>query len=154
LHAAHERPETIIRVLKRLAEKKSCKIMAIYLNKKKVYTGIEESKHTLYNMVTNILLDRIMTKRLVSRDERIYFIASRRETKKALNENFKAYLMTNVQARHAIDMDISIKAPDQEKCLQLADIVSWAIARKYELRDERYYEIIKDLIIEESPLIP
>ena len=63
--------------------------MTIYLNKLKVYTRLQDEKQILYNYVTNILLDRIITKKLVDKTKRIHLIASRRETNKFLNENFK-----------------------------------------------------------------
>jgi FAD synthase len=66
--------------------------MCIYLNKKKVYTKLQDEKHVLYNYVTNILLDRIFTKKLLKGKD-FKFIASRRETNKFLNENFKEYLL-------------------------------------------------------------
>jgi hypothetical protein len=65
--------------------------MSIYLNKEKVYIKLQNEKHVLYNYVTNILLDRIITKKLL-KDNNITLIASRRETNKFLNENFKNYL--------------------------------------------------------------
>ena len=64
LHAYKEKPATRKRILKLLSVKK-CAIMSIYLNKSKVYTHLQEEKHVLYNYVTNILLDRIMKKKLV-----------------------------------------------------------------------------------------
>jgi hypothetical protein len=45
--------------------KKEISIMCIYLNKSKVYTKLQDEKHVLYNYVTNILLDRIFTKKLL-----------------------------------------------------------------------------------------
>lgn len=91
LHAYKEKPVTRNRLLKKLAEKQ-CTIMTIYLNKSKVYTHLQEEKQLLYNYVTNILLDRIMTKKLVNLDGHIFLIAAKRETNKFLNDNFKRYL--------------------------------------------------------------
>ncbi|MEK6715633.1 MAG: hypothetical protein AABY43_06275 [Candidatus Omnitrophota bacterium] len=36
--------------------------------------------------------------------------------------------------------------------LQVVDFISWAIFRKYEYRDESYYEMIRKKISEENPL--
>ncbi len=62
LHAVKEKPIIRQRLLKRLSEK-DCAIMAIYLNKKRVYTKLQNEKQVLYNYVANILLDRIYTKK-------------------------------------------------------------------------------------------
>lgn len=153
LHACKEEPETCARFCKKLSSRK-CKIMVIYLNKNKVHTRLQDEKAVLYNYVTNILLDRIITKRLVDKNDQIELIASRRETNKFLNENFKNYLKNQVKNNHKVDIQIQIRAPHEEKSLQAADMASWAVFRKYELSDDGYYNLIKDLIIEESPLFP
>ena len=153
LHAHKEEPATCARFCRKIAEK-DCKIMTIYLNKKKVYTKLQNEKIVLYNYVTNILLDRIITKRLLDKSEKIELIASRRETNKFLNLNFKNYLLRQAKSSHQIALNVKIKTPYQNKGLQAVDIVSWAIFRKYEYNDDRYYNIIKNLIVEESPLFP
>lgn len=51
-------------------------------------------------------------------------------------------------------LEIEIKTPHQEKCLQIVDMASWAIFRKWEHQDESYYNLIKSKIIEERPLFP
>lgn len=151
LHAVKEKPIIRKRLLEKLAEK-DCYIMAIYLNKMKVYTKLQNEKAILYNYVTNILLDRIYTKRIVSTDKEVGIIASRRETNKFLNENFKMYINTQLSNKHKIRVKIMIKSPQEEKCLQAVDFVSWAIFRKYEYQDESYYNIIKNKIVEENAL--
>lgn len=153
LHAYKEKPVTRNRLLKLLNEKE-CLIMTIYLNKSKVYTKLREEKHVLYNYVTNILLDRIMTKKLVTSKSEIHLVAAKRETNKFLNENFKDYLQKQIHGRHGLKIKIEIKTPGEEKALQVVDFASWAIFRKYERGDDSYYNLIKGKIFEESPLFP
>ena len=153
LHAFKEKPVTRQRLLQLLA-KKDCLIMSIYLNKTKVYTKLKEEKHVLYNYVTNILLDRIISKKLVNIKSQINLIAAKRETNKFLNENFKEYLQKQVTGSHALKISVEIKTPTEEKSLQAVDFASWAIFRKYEKGDDSYYDLIKAKIIEESPLFP
>lgn len=128
--------------------------MTIYLNKRKVYTKLQDEKQVLYNYVTNILLDRIYSKKIIPVKTRIELIASRRETNKFLNENFKNYINSQVKNRHKIEIKVNIKTPFEEKTLQVVDFVSWAIFRKYEYKDDSYYNIIKNKIAEENPLFP
>lgn len=151
LHCYHEKPVTRIRLLSKLAQK-DIKVMTVYLNKSKVYTRLHKEKDVLYNFVTNILLDRICTKKLIPKDRRINLIASRKETNKFLNENFKNYLAAQAKNNHKLDITIEIKTPYEEKSLQAVDFLSWSIFRKYEYGDESYYEIIKDKIYEENIL--
>jgi hypothetical protein len=154
LHAHREKPITRRRLLARLAEKE-CSIMTIFLDKSRVYTKLQDEKDILYNYVTNILLDRIIAKRLlgpVAND--IHLIASRKETSKFLNENFKEYLRSQTKDNHHLDILVEIKTPHEEKALQAVDFVSWAIFRKQEYGDESYYKLIRTKIVEENPLFP
>ena len=151
LHSYHEKPITRKRLLKLLAQK-DIKMMAIYLNKSKVYTKLQDQKEVLYNYVTNILLDRICTKKIVPLNKGVELIASRKETSKFLNLNFKNYLQTQAKANHNLDLKIEIKTTFEEKTLQAVDFISWSIFRKYEYEDESYYDLFKKLIFEENAL--
>lgn len=151
LHASREESITVTRVCKGLVSK-HCKIMTIYLDKSKVYTKLRDEKHVLYNYIVNILLDRIMTRRLVGSDDSITLVASRRETNKFLNANFSDYLQKQLRDNHSRTFNVEIKTPTQEKCLQVADIASWSIFRKYEYGDGSYYQILKPIIVEENAL--
>ena len=153
LHAVKEKPTTRQRLLKKLNEK-DCSLMTIYLNKKKVYTKLQNEKQVLYNYVVNILLDRICTKRISPIKNEVQLIASKRETNKFLNQNFKNYLNIQIKNIHKASIKIYIKSPHEEKALQAVDFVSWAIFRKYEYGDDGYYNLIKSKITEENPLFP
>ena len=153
LHAVEEEPATRQRMLNKLSEK-DCAIMAIYLNKRRVYTKLQNEKAVLYNYVANILLDRIITKRLIPKAEPVCLIASKRETNKFLNENFRNYLKEEAKNTHKLDVHMEIKMPAEEKALQAVDFVSWAIFRRLEYGDNRYYNLIKNKIVEENPLFP
>jgi len=153
MHAYREKPVTIQRLLRKLVEK-DIKVMCIYLNKQKVYTRLQDEKAVLYNYVTNILLDRILSRKLINTADKVTLVASRKETSKFLNQNFRDYLQMQVTANHHLPIEIKIKTPHEEKCLQAVDFVSWSIFRKYEYGDDTYYNYIKDVILEENPLFP
>lgn len=153
LHCFKEKPITRERLLKKL-NKIDCSIMTIYLNKSKVHSKLKDEKPVLYNYVTNILLDRIITKKILPLNQKITLIASRKETNKFLNENFKNYLTKNTQNNHKVNIEIFIKTPHEEKSLQAVDFASWAIFRKQEKDDDNYYNLIKEKIVEENPLFP
>jgi len=152
LHAYKEAPRTRQKLLNMVRKNNTSNVIVIYLNKRKVYSKLQDEKQILYNYVTNILLDRVCTKKLIPIDEKISLVASRRETNKFLNQNFTAYLKTKVRNNHKLDIDIEIKSPTQEKSLQVVDMLSWSVFRKYEHGDESYYNIIKPDIIEENSL--
>lgn len=149
LHATKEKDITRRRLLLGL-QSCDCRYMVICLNKSKVYSRLHNQKHALYNYVVNILLDRIISKNIISGD--VEFIASRRETNRFLNDNFKGYLKRQVGNVNECNFDIKIKTPHEEKGLQAVDFVSWSVYRKYELGDDSYYNFIKDQIVEENSL--
>ena len=153
MHACKEKPKTKMKLLAMLNEK-DISVLSIYLNKQKVYTKLQNEKHILYNYVANILLDRLFTKKLISLDGKITLVASRRETNRFLNDNFKNYLKDQVFVNHKIDIHVEIKPPESEKCLQAVDFICWTIYQKRERGDESYFNLIKEKIIEESPLFP
>lgn len=148
LHATKEKSETIQRLLRKCAEL-DVHIMSIYLNKSKVYTKLQDEKHVLYNYVTNILLDRIINKKLLPPWSPITFVASRRETSKYLNQNFTEYL-ENQMVEHPYDIVVEIKTPSQEKWLQVVDFISRATFQKYEHQDERYWRLFESIVVEEQ----
>ena len=151
LHAYREKPITRKRLLNRLANL-DCKIMVIYLNKERVYSKLHDEKHVLYNYVVNILLDRIMTKRHLDKSKPIILVAAKRETNKFLNLNFKNYLESQLKTSHKINLTVEIKYPSEEKSLQAVDFACWAIFRKFEIKDDGYYQIVKTIVCEESGL--
>lgn len=153
LHAYREEPATRSRLLGILAGQ-DCRIMTILLNKRKVYTRLQDEKAVLYNYVTNILLDRIFMKRLLPDSDRYEIVASRKETNRFLNANFTSYLSTQVERAHQVAVRIAIRTPEQERALQAVDFVSWAVFRKHERGDSIYYDIIREQIVEENPVFP
>jgi len=148
LHCHKEHPKTKMRLLSLLARKQDVSILVIRLNKRKVYTPLQEEKNSLYNYVVNILLDRIFTRKLVPL-ESMRFVASKRDTNKFLNNNFKEYICNGLKIKHKANIEFDIKTPAQLKPLQIVDFVSWSVFQKYENNDESYYNLIKHLVIED-----
>lgn len=153
LHAYKEEPVTRTRLLRKLNQQ-DISILAIILNKRRVYTKLKDEKAVLYNYVANILLDRLFRQKPIPTDKALTLIASLRETNKFLNQNFKDYLRRKIIDNHKLKLNIEIATPAKEKSLQVVDFVSWAIFRKYETGDDTYYNLIKSKIIEEAPLFP
>ncbi|MCK4635927.1 MAG: DUF3800 domain-containing protein [Candidatus Moranbacteria bacterium] len=138
-----------------MLNEKDINIISIYLDKSKIFTSFQNEKHTLYNYITNVLLNKICNRNNVENlNQPIEFIASQRETNRFLNDNFCKYIQDQVFKNHKIKINISIRTPHQEKCLQIADAVSWTIFRKLEHKDSSYLNLIKNKIIEEIPIFP
>lgn len=84
--------------------------------------------------------------------EDLSIIAERKDTNKFLTNNFKDYLKRHSKNNHKYKLNVIIKTPHQDRCLQATDFISWAIFRKYEKGDQYYCDLIKDKIFEENGL--
>ena len=151
-HCYKEQPKVRLKLLSLLKEKKDISIMIIRLNKGNVWTDLRQEKSILYNYVVNLLLNRVFSKKLIPIKDKIVFVQSQRETNKLLNLNFKQYISQQVKKNYGVELLVEIKRPSEEKALQIVDFVSWGVFRKYEHNDDTYYNIIKDLIKENTSL--
>ena len=151
LHCNKEDNKTRTKLFSFLKDK-DVSVMVIFLNKHKVYTRLQDEKTILYNYITNILLNRLASKKLLPLKDKITLVASRRETNRFLNENFKHYLETQISNTHNVLLDVIVRPASAVKGLQVVDFLSWAIFRKYEHGDDYFYNMIKNLIVEESSL--
>jgi undecaprenyl pyrophosphate synthase len=151
LHCAKESAKVRIKMLSLLKDI-DASVMAIILNKKNVFTKMKDEKPIFYNYIVNILLDRIANKNVLSKNDKINFIASQRETNKFLNENFKNYIETQTYDKHKVNINVNVQPFYNVKGLQAVDFISWAIFKKYENSERYFYNIIKKLIVEEYTL--
>ncbi|MCL2654520.1 MAG: DUF3800 domain-containing protein [Coriobacteriia bacterium] len=149
LHTYKLRPAVRKRLLRQL-QNEDVSVLVIMLNKEHVHIGLQDAKHALYNYVVNILLDRLIRKKLFNGEDDIKIVASRRETSKFLNENFVDYLRHQAARNHSVDISVSIKTPKEEKGLQIADLLAWSFFYKYERGDASYVDIISEKVVEEN----
>ena len=130
-------------------ESEKIKIFSIILDKSKLYTTLKNNKSTLYNIIVNKLLSRIYMKKMIN-TRNITFYASKRETNKFLNKEFKNFLELEIKKNHWEKIDVVIKSHYEDRSLQVVDFISWAIFKKYEVKDEKYYNLLKHNILEED----
>lgn len=152
LHASKEEPGVINYFCRELG-KKRCRLATIIFDKTKIPFPLRKEKHALYTHVIAVLLARLLHRGLVSKNEKIRLVVSKRETNKFLNRSFHEELRLCLQNDHAMNLTVAIKTPAEAKCLQAADIVSWSLFRKYEYGDEKYYVLLQPIITEEHALI-
>ena len=147
-HSCHERKETIIKWLQ-IMHTKDLYIMNLSINKSKFHKNSDIDKHDLYNKAVDELINFVLNSNYLDNSSGICFIASRRETNKTLNERFINFLENN----HKWDnISFEIWLPTKEKGLQVVDMASYAISKKYELNNEEMYNIIKDKILIEEKI--
>ena len=123
--------------------------MNLSINKENFNVNSDIDKHELYNKAVDELVNFVMSSNYLNNNEEIHFIASRRETNKTLNKKFITFLENN----HKWDkISFEIWLPKIEKGLQVVDIASYAISKKYELNDHIMYNIIQDKILVEEKI--
>ncbi len=147
-HCVKEKDETRKKLFELFAATPD-KVYSIIVDKRKIHAKLKDEKHILYNLITNVLLDRILSGKYVQDSETVILTASKRETNKNLNENFKTFLENQTAENHTISLQIEIKTPEQEKALQLADALNWAVFQKYENGNNEFYEIFRENIHDE-----
>ena len=76
--------------------------------------------------------------------EKITLLASRKDTKATVTEQFKASL----DAAFGESITVVTKRPNEEKSLQIADCVSWGLFRQYESNDPTYFQEIEPILYE------
>ena len=147
LHSYKEEPVTRRRVLLKFIGTDS-EVFSIIVDKSLFIDSLKGSKIKFYLDLAKILLEKVFNKNIFVRDNEIILKASRRETNKALNKSFIDTLKVFVKREYKFDLSIEIVNPAEERSLQIADFVSWAILRKYELSDSVYYKIIESVIVD------
>lgn len=123
-------------------------IVYICIEKKRILIPDRNQKHLLYNYITNALINKVFDYLSEKEIGGVDFFASRRETNKYYNECFSRFIESNTTKNSNIDLKIHIASPQDEKCLQIVDFLSWSVFRKYEYNDDEYYSIISSKIID------
>ena len=143
-HANQEWRASVKRALD-LASRRNIRIVSLILDKNIFSWKEKENVHQLYNKCVWYLLEQCERRNYFSFKDKHYFIASRKETKKQLNEDFITYVA--LSHSDLLDIDICIKNPSEVKWLELVDPISYAIYQKYEKWNLELYSIIKNKIL-------
>ena len=142
-HSNKELRQSVKRVLD-LASRRDFKIVAAIINKSMVFWKKSDT-HAVYNSIVVKLLEQCEKRWYLNSNDYYHFIASRKETNRILNENFKRDL--NNSLSDLIKIDIRVVLPWMSKWLELVDAVSFAIYQKYEFWNFDLYSVIKNKII-------
>lgn len=93
-----------------------------------------------------MLIMGLIFNKSVNREEPIRIVIDRKNQNHKLNEELFAHIKGPLSIAGFMDMSVSSKSSDAEKSLQVADFISWAIFRKYEMKDESFYGMISFMI--------
>jgi len=127
-------------------------IYAITLNKRRVYDYLVKDKSRVYNWVARLLIDNID---FSLANMQINFIIDKSKSKPEITE-FNRYISTFLESRINPNMPLFIKHEDSQKdlCLNIVDLFAWGIFRKYEKKDNSWYDIFKEKIKYDSLYLP
>jgi hypothetical protein len=130
-------------VLKRIANL-DLQIHYAVLNKDNVYDYLANEKDKLYNWIAGII-----TTASIFGHREVLLTVDRRSQNIFKMYDFDKYIKYKIRKNYAIAPKIDIKHRHSHACPELnaIDFVVWGIQRKYEYGDERFYEIIKDKIL-------
>jgi uncharacterized membrane protein len=143
LHAYYEKPITISRLLRGLATKE-IQIASIRLDKRRIL--LSGTPHELYANIVITLINRLHMDGIINDTEDLVLIASRMNTSKILNVSFTENVVSHT---HGSKFNLQIVKPNEDKCLQAVDFVSWALWQYYEKDDDTYAKLISDKIVRE-----
>lgn len=133
-------------ILTRLSQK-NIEVYAIILEKSKVFPYLKEKKNKLYNYMTNLIINECSFD-----DKKVTLVADRRGGKAVIND-FNRYVRFKLSEKDKIcELKLEHKDSKNDEILQVLDFVCWAIFRKYESNETRFYDIIKNKIVTEKPM--
>lgn len=142
--------ENIVKRILDLLSRRDIFSMAMIAKKENVPFKLKKDIHDLYNMLVFSLLELWFKRWVFQNNEKIFFIASRRETNKNLNLNFIDYLKS--KQLNFWNIEYKILSPNQAKWLEVVDAVSFALNQKYEKRNLDLYAVIKNKILLEKQI--
>ncbi len=136
------------KIIQKLAQQEIT-IFAFCLNKIKMVSDLHDKKDKVYNYITGLLFDKILS--ALSPQEEIIMTVDKVKVGKIQIEDFNFYLGLKLFLAGQADRKLEVVHVDSQgnRCIQAVDFVSGSIFRKYEFGDSGLYNFIKGKIINE-----
>lgn len=136
----------------RYLEDVDIQVYTLILNKLRVHERLRQEKHRLYNFVARIVIDKLPVE---DANTRIYLYLDKSKNKREV-KYFNDYLFSQLEGRlePTIPLEIYHKSSEEEPGIQAVDMFCWGIFRKYERKDEEWYQVFKDKIEFEDIYLP
>lgn len=129
--------------------KKNIGISYIIIDKTKINAELISKKNELYNYMTKLLLDKVLTN--VVDKNRINILLDSHSTRVESKNSLKEYIDIhfNFELRKNINLNIQYINSDSEQgyVIQAIDFIANAIYSNYEFQTTPFYQIIKNRII-------
>lgn len=127
-------------------------IYSLTLNKTRVFHRLRDKQDRLYNFITRQIIDQIPINKATTR---VVFTLDKCKGKPEIR-NFNKYIEDQIKSRLDPKVPLDIVHGDSKKIpgLQVIDIFSWGIYRKYENNDCEWYNEFKAKIKFDKPYLP
>ncbi|MFA4888290.1 MAG: DUF3800 domain-containing protein [Candidatus Omnitrophota bacterium] len=124
-------------------------VFTFCLNKAKIVSKLHDKKDKIYNYVTGLLFDKILSS--VDAGEELIMTVDKVKVGKIQIEDFNFYLGMKLFSAGQAARKLSIIHADSQKdrCIQAVDFISGSIFRKYEFKDFALYDCLRGRIISE-----
>lgn len=124
-------------------------IHCIVLKKERVYDYLRKKTEKLYNYISGIIIAQG-----TRGQKEVNMVVDKRVHKRIIREDFDQYIERKIKESAVFHKRVKVShlASQNSPGLQAVDFVSWSIFRKYEWRDDSYYNLIKDKIKTEERL--
>lgn len=126
---------------------KDCRfgIYAITLNKRRIFENLTHQKERIYNFISRQVLDQIPFEKA---SIRVQMVIDKSKAKPEIIE-FNNYIVRQLEGRLSPQIPINIDHLSSQKdaLLQAVDLFAWGIFRKYERKEQRWYDVFKDKVL-------
>ena len=124
-------------------------IMSLVLNKRKTQSLCKQSVNDIYNFLLKELVKSLINNNIFVHIQNIRLIIDKKDTNKNLDKIIVSTITKVLTSHWDGEFQIVLERSENSKELQVVDFIAWAIFRKYELGDYRFYDLIKDHIVGE-----
>ena len=146
LHAHRMSESTRRKMIRMIASSPDIRILSVVLEKDHVLDALKKDPDALYARMARMLIVGLIFGRSVNRKDPIRIIIDRKNQDHKLDEELLVHMEGPLSIAGFMDMSVSSRSSETEKSLQVADFISWAIFRKYEMKDESFYGKISFMI--------
>lgn len=114
-------------------------IYSITLNKKRLYDHLTRDKERVYNYVARLVMNKIPVEMA---NTRICLVVDKSKARPEIQE-FNSYITRELKGRvdPNVPIDIYHYISDERAGIQAADMFCWGIYRKYERKDDEWFNI-------------
>ena len=119
-------------------------IYSVILDKKKSFQRMWYDKERIYSFIADSVLKNVLIEKNISRIE---FVIDKSKSKQNIKK-FDSYILSQMKGRVHPKVPLTIKHVNslESQGIQVVDLFSWGIFRKYEREDTEWYNYFKEKI--------